>query len=85
MKNYLNERCGVATLDFGYPSNRDAFGALYSKSPTILVRHPAKYTQMFDIPFLQRRNLLRTSEIAKWGQVISTQTIGKTTLLFKNL
>ena len=50
----LFERCGVAMLDMGYPSNQDTFGSVVDETPMILFRKPNVERKMFPRPNTQK-------------------------------
>merc|ERR1719383_167745 len=62
----LFERCGVAMLDMGYPSNQDTFGSVVDETPMILFRKPNVERKMFLRPKTQKA-YIKVEELKKWG------------------
>jgi ribosome biogenesis protein Tsr3 len=77
LRKYFNQRCGVGTLDFSFPSNADSFGQLYSEKPTLIFRNPVQYHTMFNFNDIESLKTLKVTDIKNWGQQISYEKLGK--------
>jgi len=84
LSKYYYERCGVSSVDLGYPTNSAIFETVKSeKLPFLIVKKPLRANKMFVPESLKIRPTDRAeghfklSPIETWGEIITNRDLGK--------
>jgi hypothetical protein len=78
MSEYFYERCGVAILDLGYPSNFETFSPLISNLPGIIFKKPNTIHKMFHHDDIHGdMDNFKLHDLAEWGTVFDFDQISK--------
>lgn len=73
LADYFYERCGVATIDLAYPSNRFMFGYMIDDTPMLFVKKPGAGVSMLNGHFEQGSFTLQ--DWNEWGFRVTTDKL----------
>ena len=77
ISEHFFQRCGVAILDVGYPSNFATFGDLVEEVPALIIKNPKQIHKLFHHKDINAEMIhFHHQDIKEWGQIVEHRELG---------